>query len=652
MSDQVQDKAYLDYTGLSAFYGKLKDRYDSSITSLALSDDGKSITITSADGATRSLNTSKFVKDGMLSNVSIWTKTSAEEFVPGYDITGDDGTTTIVTEVGDKFIVFTWNTDAGDTVDYIKTSEIGMTYEAGTGIAITTVGGKDSISVSKVPTAVVNVTTDNTISIDGGPLETALKEAFGSAIPANLTLSDFLLRLAQTEKWPTGVTITWTGQVTTHNKPVASAAGNISTISGYTIGSGSDIYVADTNNMLLNPTKGLTATTTAGKSGFINTVVTPAGASVAKPNTTEPKVVISGFTHGYYKHDAENGTPTSTATSITVPADANSCKINYANCSLKYVVGSTAVATQALGTDGTASLGTDKGSWKLPQGSSTAKYTVSGTAMSGATISGDNKLSVHKYYAASNQGNKDKTFTMSNGTQHTAKLYDLSASSTYSQHGTYANEVFTFKNDSGGAEKTSDNTGTYTGYLPIFTNLIPLSGGDSTNKSSVKTAKYIDLGSSLGDAALTFKADGSNIETNGAYEGNGYLKALPIKYMRTTSGATEIGLGVAFGKADTETERTVKNSSLAANLDYSYINKEHLLVVAVPSDVTVSILIQNAFDQTQWEEDAQSTVTEVGTLKNTINGTTYKCWAVLGYGKNKGDISAKPYIIRFSKSFK
>ena len=89
-----------------------------------------------------------FIKDGMLSDVEIYTATA------------DDADLV----EGEKYIKFVWNTDGEAKEDYILASEIGATYSAGEGIEIS---AENAISVKEVASAKVNV---NEIPVGGTPL--------------------------------------------------------------------------------------------------------------------------------------------------------------------------------------------------------------------------------------------------------------------------------------------------------------------------------------------------------------------------------------------------------------------------------------------------------------------------------------------------
>ena len=207
---------YLDSTGLTYLWGKILDQ-DAAVrteTNTALAGKGSHITYDSTNRQIKlwakagdenlggdplsSIPVGDFIKDGMLDDVEIVTAGSTDNPAIDYDGkgTGEDGAYI----AGEKFIKFTWNTDAGaEKVDYLKVDEIGKVYGAGTGIHIDESTNK--ISVSEVKTDITK--TSDEIEIIGGPLETALKSAFpGGKIPAGTTMQDVLLKLACTEKWP------------------------------------------------------------------------------------------------------------------------------------------------------------------------------------------------------------------------------------------------------------------------------------------------------------------------------------------------------------------------------------------------------------------------------------------------------------------
>lgn len=87
--------------------------------------DGK-ISFKNAEGTEVTwLSATPFIKDGMLSAVKVVTIEK-----------DDEGNIPEGTVEGEKYIKFTWNTDGGNTEEYIRTSEIGAIYEAGAGLKL------------------------------------------------------------------------------------------------------------------------------------------------------------------------------------------------------------------------------------------------------------------------------------------------------------------------------------------------------------------------------------------------------------------------------------------------------------------------------------------------------------------------------------
>lgn len=164
-------KKYLDSEGLKVLWREIENKFvdteelSSSISNLVNEsevslnyDKGqKKIKLTVGDTSSE-ISTEDFIKDGMLSDVSITTPKTE-----GKTIQYDDFDYT-VEEYGDvKFIKFLWNTDGGSKVDYLKADDIVVTDTKNTEITsdIVIAGGPLADLVSSVfPSGKIDKGTD------------------------------------------------------------------------------------------------------------------------------------------------------------------------------------------------------------------------------------------------------------------------------------------------------------------------------------------------------------------------------------------------------------------------------------------------------------------------------------------------------------
>ena len=168
---------YLDLTGVGELWKLIKtadDNVKKAITDELATMAGKTgatidraggnIVLKNAKGdIISSLPEADFVKDGVLQSVEIITATDGAFTYDGAEV-----------KEGEKFIKFTWNTDAGagaedndsvSNVTYLKVSEIAPAY-TGTGGVV--VNSNNQISIEEVDAAKTKLTED--ITIAGGPL--------------------------------------------------------------------------------------------------------------------------------------------------------------------------------------------------------------------------------------------------------------------------------------------------------------------------------------------------------------------------------------------------------------------------------------------------------------------------------------------------
>lgn len=173
---------YLDKDGLSYLWSKIEERFVDNAelgdaisganvpTKIKYDKEAKTISLMSGDSVLgESVSVDDFIKDGMLEDVSI--VTAAPEGKVNYN--GVDYTE-------GKFIKFTWNTDGGSKIDYLKVTDLAADPET------------DNTNVSK------------DITIAGGPLAELCKDTFADGkIPADMTMQKLLETLFCKEIYPT-----------------------------------------------------------------------------------------------------------------------------------------------------------------------------------------------------------------------------------------------------------------------------------------------------------------------------------------------------------------------------------------------------------------------------------------------------------------
>lgn len=143
-------KSYLDSTGLSHVWSKVKSGLNSKGSELTY-EDGR-IWLLDADGNKlgNGIDAAPFIKDGMLDDVTI-VEASTDNAISYEGKSYTSG----------KFIKFIWNTDGSPKVDYLKVDEIGKTY---TGSDSITIGSDNSLSVAEVDANITKTTRTMTVS--------------------------------------------------------------------------------------------------------------------------------------------------------------------------------------------------------------------------------------------------------------------------------------------------------------------------------------------------------------------------------------------------------------------------------------------------------------------------------------------------------
>lgn len=169
------------------------------------------------------VDASAFIKDGMLDDVEV-IEVTADNLAEIQAAVADAAT-------GDKVIRFAWNTDGGEKVDYIKTTDIAVDPE----------------------TASTQVSED--IIIAGGPLADELSDVFSgykdadgnTVIPKDMTLQELLTLMVCKVMWPTNIVTTDASLVSTAAAPTVTmntTTVEVGTSVAYTVKNGASGYTA------------------------------------------------------------------------------------------------------------------------------------------------------------------------------------------------------------------------------------------------------------------------------------------------------------------------------------------------------------------------------------------------------------------------
>lgn len=204
---------YLDLTGVGELWklikgadNKVKEDLElligrikaTSGSSVEYDRENKWIYLKDADGniiENSGFSASEFVKDGVLQRVDIINANAGEFIYNNAEV-----------KEGEKFIKFTWNTDAeagaddkdnASNVTYLKVSEIAPAYTGTGGIVV---NNSNEISIEKVDATKTTLSKD--IEVKGGPLADdannwpdTWKKDGKNIIPANASLEDILTNL-------------------------------------------------------------------------------------------------------------------------------------------------------------------------------------------------------------------------------------------------------------------------------------------------------------------------------------------------------------------------------------------------------------------------------------------------------------------------
>lgn len=267
---------YLDLTGVGKLWELIKGADDqvkrdlgtlisdikaTSGSSIEYDTENKIIYLKDADGKAienSGFDASVFVKDGVLKSVEIINANAGEFIYDGNEVKADE-----------KFIKFTWNTDAGAGADdddnvsdvtYLKVSEIAPAY-TGTGGVV--VNSSNEISIDKVDATKTTLSKD--IEVKGGPLADDTndwpeewKKDGKNIIPANASLEDILtnLFLKVIDGTVTFGTVAWSKSLTAPTVKLSSdgpvEVGSTVKLSSVTAGSAT----SDKRNITLTTTEG------------------------------------------------------------------------------------------------------------------------------------------------------------------------------------------------------------------------------------------------------------------------------------------------------------------------------------------------------------------------------------------------------------
>lgn len=172
----------------------------SATVSLSYDENSKSIKLVGKDGADLgTVDATPFIKDGMISNAELATDPEGKE--------------------SGKYLVLTWNTDAGESEPtYIPLTELVDVYTAGNAISISA-DNEVAVVVAASTEAETNYLVNDgglkvsemgadvtvikeAIPIAGGPLAGYFDDVYTDEIPANTSIESLLFSLVCQEKWP------------------------------------------------------------------------------------------------------------------------------------------------------------------------------------------------------------------------------------------------------------------------------------------------------------------------------------------------------------------------------------------------------------------------------------------------------------------
>lgn len=381
---------YLDEGGLTILWNQIKEKFYS-INDLGLDyDEGtKTIKLKGKDGSYigNGISAAPFIKDGMLNDVFVINVKGDVESGFYYDPDGEGEPVRIehdeVTEPG-KYILFQWNTDAGDDkIDIIKTSDIGATYSGSDSIAIS---GSNQLSVKEVKSNITRTTDD--ILIAGGPLADEVASTFpGGKIPAGTDLQALLVSLFAKEIYPDA-------SVSAGKLTSAFAKPNV-------------------------------AVASAGQTVEVGTPISIAQFAAYEPTSTATARTYSGFTNGWSAADDDskdgNGNPASVqVTSISMNTGDYTVKRTYT------LFGKSSDATTTVTNADKAAAVIPTDTVVVEEGDNTVRFDISGPGHKGTVVASP------EYFIVSNFGNTDSTEKVA--AQDQQDLSNTSATAAFQQY--------------------------------------------------------------------------------------------------------------------------------------------------------------------------------------------------------------------------
>lgn len=640
-------KTYLDQAGLSELVSQIKTRYDGSFTDIKIEkgtaedkdvynqDTDSTITylkFKNAAGEMTPVDASQFVKDGMLNDVEVITLKKDETVDLGNEKVGE----------GTKLIKFTWNTDAGDKVDYIKVDEIGKVYSAGDGVDLSSTNAI-SVKAGKgvtVGTDGVSVKTSQDYAINRGAsgndatLANLLKAAFPSnKIPAGITFEQFISALAQKEIY-TAPAVTVSG-----NKITLKDLSSSTTVTGYNtlkkLGLYTDISTSVVGGAVVdaNPSQKYTPQYSAsGDVGFHGAPYTIASYTYVTNAAPSPNLKVV-FNNGYKTGDStatgsqtlsKTGTSTYKPKGITVSLATKSGNKVTPIDSTSVSGGETATSesTNIVVSSYNTTLGKGTTNYVHQAALNKANAGFSGSfteTLNSNPIFVDGNGNAKTFQYLSNLGNAsdDETWSISDVTSLTNK----------------SNGKFEFT-DATVAASTTSKVVSVTGYYPIFTNIIPTVTKASKGSSAIITDCVLIKLDDVATATLV----GGNLTTMGTeteagkYSGNGYLYPLPIDCYNKNAiilGHRE-GAGTHdwdFVNADADT--------LALKIRFANDSEAPAIFIAAPTSAgTPSLYYPHPTAMADFLPNAAATVTTKSTALS-CKDVAYTLWEIKNNGKSE-----------------
>lgn len=433
---------YLDLSGVEQLWAAVKSEdadvlasAEDLVNGLSLKYDksGKTLTLVGSSHKDVTISVEDFVKDGILDSVVVETSGPDNVIMDTYD--------------GTKFIKFTWNSDSGKTVDYLKVTDFAKAYVGSESVSI-----NDANEISVIKVDADKTKTSDVIPVAGGPLASTVSSLFPSGeIPAGTNMQDLLMSLFCRVEYPgdaygTPVTSNTNGSM---KVTLAQPSFNISN-AGSTVEVGT---VCDLSEIVI-PSAAVPAVNAYPKvSGFkygysaaddntrdsANTIITGTLKEGVSPSLSSDNYTMSiDFTNFLYAADSTVGTPGTAVADVNVTSDADYSKVKFDGDKLAVINGSNKVKVTIGGPKAVGQFA------EIP-----AYYACSNTkkTRSGAEV-GDGVYHKSSVLAAST--NDVKSSSASN-----SKEYTVTGAYKYFI-GCYSDEVFTNKVYTSNSVRTTD----------------------------------------------------------------------------------------------------------------------------------------------------------------------------------------------------